>query len=309
MISEDQENLVDIVRRWSQPTTPEELKREGAQRLRRITLERMVVLLKKAVDRTLLEATIEGEEESPREFAENARRNFLNLFHEADSGAGSGDLERRAQSELEHLRRTLDERREAIEREEKHLAEGRPTDNAFDASFRQRLHGVFKGWSESARTLPALEHEVLALLRGELGSVREHAVRARIGEHRRVVDILERRIGKLCALMGETEEELARLSREEPGIASVYRSAQGIERDDEQRDRKMRLMRKIFIANVILREELGLADPRPLRELIAEEQRAQQEALPELPVTAIELPGPEEPKKDGRRRIVLGWRE
>lgn len=77
-----------------------------------------------------------------------------------------------------------------------------------------------------------------------------------IAKHNREVDILKRRIEKLTELLGMTEEELKRVLKMkaiDPGLASIYRSVQGLSADDDQVEVKKALMGAIFQANLELK--------------------------------------------------------
>lgn len=73
------------------------------------------------------------------------------------------------------------------------------------------------------------------------------------------IDQLERRLAKLRALLAESEERLARAQLAEavdPGVASCYRTVQGLPADAPQHDQKAALMEQIFAANLELHEIL-----------------------------------------------------
>jgi diguanylate cyclase (GGDEF)-like protein len=73
-----------------------------------------------------------------------------------------------------------------------------------------------------------------------------------LDEARRRIETLERRIAKLVHALGVTEEELQRIATMKGldlGIASVYRSVQGLSDEATHRELKLLLMREIFQAN------------------------------------------------------------
>jgi len=73
------------------------------------------------------------------------------------------------------------------------------------------------------------------------------------------IDRLERRLAKLRVLLAESEERLARAVQAEtvdPGVASCYRTVQGLAADAPQHDQKATLMEQIFAANLELHEIL-----------------------------------------------------
>lgn len=75
----------------------------------------------------------------------------------------------------------------------------------------------------------------------------------------RQIDILERRVAKLSNLLGLAEEELRRVAKMKNidlGIASIYRTVQGLDDHDGQFERKKEMMTSIFEANVKLQSSL-----------------------------------------------------
>ena len=75
------------------------------------------------------------------------------------------------------------------------------------------------------------------------------------------IDVLERRLAKLRLSLAEAEQQLAQASQAnavDPGVASCYRTVQGLDADTPQRDLKAALMASVFAANLALHESLGL---------------------------------------------------
>jgi hypothetical protein len=76
------------------------------------------------------------------------------------------------------------------------------------------------------------------------------------------IDLLERRLAKLRLSLAEAEEHLAQASRAnavDSGIASMYRTVQGLDADAPHLALKAALMEKIFAANLELHEHLRRA--------------------------------------------------
>lgn len=70
------------------------------------------------------------------------------------------------------------------------------------------------------------------------------------------IQLLERRLAKLTQVLGFTEEELRRIAAMkglDSGLASIYRTVQGLSSSEEQFARKRDLMRSIFEANTELK--------------------------------------------------------
>lgn len=102
-----------------------------------------------------------------------------------------------------------------------------------------------------------LEHQIVAILRSTLdGGLRRRASRAEVQEELRA---LERRVAELGRLLEASEEDLARMVREkslEPGVASVYRSVQGLDPSERNFKKKKELLAVIYQANVELLKQL-----------------------------------------------------
>jgi hypothetical protein len=83
------------------------------------------------------------------------------------------------------------------------------------------------------------------------------------------VEMLERRVKKLTAQLDETEQLLARVrsekSSDDAGVASVYRTVQGLRGDEAAVEQRRALLREIFRHNLELRSELATASPENRR--------------------------------------------
>ena len=85
-------------------------------------------------------------------------------------------------------------------------------------------------------------------------------------EHRHEVDNLERRIAKLTAMLEKTEQDLARLAQmnaADEGLASIYKTVQGISPEEKALALKRDLMQKIFDANLELKEAIAQQSSKP----------------------------------------------
>jgi hypothetical protein len=77
-------------------------------------------------------------------------------------------------------------------------------------------------------------------------------------EHGRQVDMLERRIAKLTSLLGVTEEELARvmaMKNIDAGVASIFKTVQGLRGDDASVAAKKAMMATIFEQNLAFQKK------------------------------------------------------
>ncbi|HUR28960.1 MAG TPA: hypothetical protein VM509_12295, partial [Planctomycetota bacterium] len=78
-------------------------------------------------------------------------------------------------------------------------------------------------------------------------------------EHLHQVDMLERRIAKLTAQLAEAEaaiQRIAKMKNIDLGIASIYRTVQGLSDEEDALALKQELMQKIFEANFELKQTI-----------------------------------------------------
>ncbi len=79
-------------------------------------------------------------------------------------------------------------------------------------------------------------------------------------EHRRSIDLLERRIAKLMLLLERTESDLramASAKNVDVGVASLYRGVQGLSSEEDAQAFKRTLMEEIFQANLELKSAIA----------------------------------------------------
>jgi len=113
--------------------------------------------------------------------------------------------------------------------------------------------------------LSALEPDTIA---AALRSFQEQKSQIEAGsdaDKARQIELLERRIAKLTDLLGITEEELKRVAAMKGidlGLASIYRTVQGLSLEAAQYERKREMMRTIFETNFHLRQKLGDLPPK-----------------------------------------------
>jgi hypothetical protein len=78
-----------------------------------------------------------------------------------------------------------------------------------------------------------------------------------MSEHRQSVDNFERRITKLTRSLEVTEDELRRMAERkevDPGVASVFRTVQGLNAGEDDLEAKTEMMASIFDANMALQK-------------------------------------------------------
>jgi GGDEF domain-containing protein len=175
-------------------------------------------------------------------------------LHMATSGGGARYVMwREAETEIDALRSDMAAAVRTFREEQQALS-----DEVDDTGGLQRAELVDKIqriFATVARTseIESLEKQVVDLAVAELYEERRKAVAAQMREHGRQVDMLERRIAKLTSLLGVTEEELARvmaMKQIDAGVASIFKTVQGLRGDDASVAAKKAMMATIFEQNL-----------------------------------------------------------
>jgi diguanylate cyclase (GGDEF)-like protein len=198
-----------------------------------------------------------GGEASFEEFAESAQDGLAFAME----WGGDRYARREAASDLiENLREELEVEAQLLREQQKSL--GTPLPVIVDLptrSVEERIHEIFQARPEGGGDLEDLEHRIVAAATRCVETARERAVTEKVEEYSTQVDILERRVTKLKDLLDTTEVELQRvaaLKGVDSGIASVYRSVQGLSEGEDDFDRKKEILAILFEANVRLRKEI-----------------------------------------------------
>lgn len=98
---------------------------------------------------------------------------------------------------------------------------------------------------------------VTSLVLESLARERQRALEEKTAQHREEVRRFELRLAKLSQSLEVTEEELRRIAAMkniDPGIASIYRTVQGLSPDDENAEAKREMLAGIFEANLKLQK-------------------------------------------------------
>ena len=253
------EELTEAVLRWARPTTPGELEARGVARVHAISLSRVGALLEKAVNRTLIRRTVDGLPDDALALSSSAREEFLRLARGVEAQE-STRIAQRASSTLARLRTELTKRRAALASEA--LAPHTLHDLGQTAEVEERIRALFVRFSSDCEVPIALERQVLSVVRQAFDGLQQRERESRQRESRRELDLLERRISKLHALLAESESELQRArdgASVDAGVASIYDRVQGLAGEEGARERKGALMSAIFAANLELRQATSTA--------------------------------------------------
>jgi hypothetical protein len=194
---------------------------------------------------------------------------FESLVEEAETGmsmaqAAGGDRVarwREVETELDRLKEELEEQLDEIRRVSESVFAG--TLAAEELWGRNLVGKVIARFSQEADASAAavrLQTEVVALLRAELADFRRTSSASQLMEAQTEIERLERRVSKLTGSLGRTETELRKLAEMKGvdlGVASIYRTVQGLRVDDDHFEAKQEILKNIFEANFALRAEMA----------------------------------------------------
>jgi hypothetical protein len=143
-----------------------------------------------------------------------------------------------------------------------------PTIQILSDPLGQTVLDVLESHGITREKLSGLDRAAIAALLSNLQDEKLRTNATDLGEQRVLIDQLERRIAKLTHLLGITEEELRRVAAMKNidlGVASIYRTVQGLSDDSTQKEKKRAMMREIFQANFELKKRLSPAGDRAPR--------------------------------------------
>lgn len=179
------------------------------------------------------------------------------------------DLRGEIEEEAQRLRKELGEERqlafEATHQERAPQAEdhhdtvptpGKLLDPEVDSELADRIHAVFDAGKRAGGDLDQIEREVISLADHMVRHSREEATSRAADEYSRAMNQLERRVLKLKELLDNTEGELVQLAKQkglDSGIASIYRTVQGLQ-GGEADGAKKEMLSLIFEANLALQK-------------------------------------------------------
>ena len=184
---------------------------------------------------------------SKEKFLEEAERDRQRIVAEREQ----------ASEDLQALLEQVDARRgEMLRAREELEEESRRNGDAQDEALMRRVETLFEE-GDCAVEAADLREQVTALLLGSVRSERDKVVAAQMSEHRQSVDNFERRITKLTRSLEVTEDELRRMAERkevDPGVASVFRTVQGLNAGEDDLEAKTEMMASIFDANMALQK-------------------------------------------------------
>ncbi|MEX1025062.1 MAG: GGDEF domain-containing protein [Planctomycetota bacterium] len=125
--------------------------------------------------------------------------------------------------------------------------------------FMQLVGPVFQELGERTPKIRAAMERAVDLLIKTVERTRRETLDSQAAKGADTVELLERRVAKLKEALTAAEAEIGRvaaLKAMDPGLASVYRSVQGLDEGAQDVSRKREMLAVLFEANVKLRDEI-----------------------------------------------------
>lgn len=166
-----------------------------------------------------------------------------------------------ASSELQELQRQLDvyHKMQAADDEVRRSHAGEMLAQA-NAELGAELARLFRQFEEGRLDARGLQREIMALTARVTRHGWDEAFDERSKEYDGKVDLLERRVAKLNQSLEQSERALQELSRSknvDAGIASIYRTVQGLSHTEAHWKVKEALLEKLFEANLALQGKVA----------------------------------------------------
>lgn len=259
-------NILEVMNRKVRPATLDQLKKRGLKRVSLLDLSDLNVMIKEAVVNTLGEMGIALRPRELKIQSDRVREEFYNITRQRDDLQELVESLKSEVSELKKNRGRLVARVESdktrLEKEEKRTI----TVESMPLSA-ERIEAVKQGISERLADLFAesgmgvgLRERTVALTLELIGEERQKAYdEAVISQSDRVTQ-LKRRINKLVSKLDETEAILAAVESGQDidlGVASIYKSVQGLKGGANFFEEKQEALKKIFDLNVELKKLMG----------------------------------------------------
>jgi chaperonin cofactor prefoldin len=253
------------------------------RRLRVIGREPLTTALDIAVSRALRRVLPEYDAERVEAIQDDVRRSFGELLR-ANGERVRGVTKSRFMEELERSRDSILVAHRRAEEELRRLQEtveclraiqvdSRLRDRSddlerslgFEEELTRRFADVLARAAEGGVPIGVLTEELVAAAGALARDERERAASGRAAGTEEEIQRYQRRIDKLTASLARTEDALKKLSRLEEGdagIASIYRTVQGLSEDELELERKRELLAEIFSANLLLQKAERYSPPR-----------------------------------------------
>lgn len=269
------EKIYRLIRERSLGTDISSLKQRGVKRVSVFKANQLGALVGMAVEQMLNDYGVKLSQGDLDNLSEEGRQAFMNLLQERDSYK---DLCQDLEKEQDTLALQRDMLKGQIRREDtmletekgfwKDIPVGEGEDGyqerlreVLDRTLERRIESL--GESPDARLVKFLEQMVEGLHQelDEVFAITLGEIRQRyVDEGQKRISTLERRVLKMRESLDSAEAALDRAKASvdhEDGVASIYRSVQGLRTDDEAYGQKKNMLEEIFQLNKDIKDQIS----------------------------------------------------
>jgi hypothetical protein len=163
--------------------------------------------------------------------------------------------------EMEMMQAALHVRRENFAERHQELArETQEQGMVQDQALVDQINMIFAGLVAQNPELAAIQDQVTSLALLGMQQERQKLLDSKVDEHKSQVEQFERRIAKLSQSLETTEGELKRIAAMkgvDDGVASIYRTVQGLSDGSDNAESKREMLAVLFEANMELKNQLA----------------------------------------------------
>lgn len=264
-------NILQSIRGRGHQDSLKSLKKAGYERLTVLTVRDLDEAIARAVDSTLKEYGLALDEGTLRGLTGEAQTAFLKLVQERNELREVNEALEREKKNLAGqgalLRQEVTRTQGLLDSEKKSAATDSPGIEV--SAVEKQLRDAARFFAEEhvlklgdppdrrlAAEFHSLANEIVGVALRLLDDANSRFAEAARKQHEERIALLEARIRKLQGSLTETEDMLARVSaasQEDTGLASKFRSVQGLSSKDNRFEQKKNLLRQVFDLNVELR--------------------------------------------------------
>lgn len=261
-------NIFRALRNRTKSTSLRRLEQRGLKNVSVLNVKDLQHMIREAVDSTLSELGISLPQEDLQRVTDRTREQLLKIVNDRDQLEASVKTMEEELKDLKdncHLLKTeLEVSKRLLEKEESKIEESQPEEIRFSANQVEHIESALavrlEELFEDNPNGKNLKENALQITLDLIAEERDKALSQAKVEHEERIEKLRRRINKLNAKLVETEELLKRAHDEnvqEEGVASEFRTVQGIAMEEEYREEKQALLREIFQLNMDLKRMIA----------------------------------------------------
>lgn len=256
-------SIFDLVRTTGRSESVTNLEKRGVRSVRLLGADQIAALIEQSLDRALQDRLLEITDFERARMLDKAREEFERLREQMQGLEGETDRKRRELTDLEGRVTELS-------------GDFQKANTSLDAEILAAMTAPQSAAFDAAAEVDAITHVVAlagihdsgmaARIAGavakHLQTERDKAAESAAMTQRERIDLLERRLAKLTETLTKTEEQLSvalENATTEQGVASIFKTVQGLRATARDFERKRAMLSDIFSKNLLLQKGAATA--------------------------------------------------